>query len=507
MNEMAEARNGQTEPKAQRRERRGLSVPFQAMLFLWVFVFSAKGYVEVSDTALSIATARSLVLEGNLKVERQDGYTLQGVDGNSYSKYGIGLALYYLPIVAACSCAAWMTGLSENEATLFAISFANIPFAMLSLWLFWKCLRTLGITRLAARLTVWSMGFGTLMWYYAVSDFSEVMQMTFLLLATYGLLLRRGNSVLMSGIGFAALILVKLVHIALLPLFLAYICVSGEGTWRKKALELSGFMVPVFGAIGALAALNWIRFGSPFETGYGGEASQFFPGRIFLTAPKLLWSLDKGMFIYSPILVLGLLGWVEFCRKRFFEAIFLFLLISENLLLTAAWHSWIGGWCYGPRLLVPMLPFWMIPVAFWLDASREKWRRGCFIGLTLVSILTQLPGIVVKNQEVLQIIENEMTPDERKYAVPNYVATLRVFWSKMCNREGTEVYRLSEFGVPTERVIDVSQYKSYLGFNLWTEHLSRRLKKSAFRWLPLIGILPILFALMLTNRWHPRETE
>src|SRR5207249_132490 len=109
--------------------------------FLLAYVFSAKGYLEVSDTAFSVQTATAIIEHGWLDIPRHEGATFRGPDGRSYSKYGIGLALYYVPWIILAHALSWLTGGSAAHLAGFLLSFANIPFALLTLHLFGRCLR------------------------------------------------------------------------------------------------------------------------------------------------------------------------------------------------------------------------------------------------------------------------------------------------------------------------------------------------------------------------------
>jgi hypothetical protein len=146
-------------------------------------LFSAKGYLEISDTRFSLLTAQAIVARGQLDVPAKFAYTLKSPDGRSYSKYGIGLPIYYIPLVAAGNALSRLTGLPAWEVTGFLISLANIPFAILTLIAFAKLLRLFGVTEVWVSLLLLGLGLGTLTWRYAGYDFSEAMQM--------GLLLRR----------------------------------------------------------------------------------------------------------------------------------------------------------------------------------------------------------------------------------------------------------------------------------------------------------------------------
>lgn len=457
-------------------------------IVLLIYIFAGKGYLQVSDTSFSVKTAEAL-LSGQLDIPHEDNYTLRALDGRSYSKYGIGLPLYFVPLVAVGRGLASVTGLPSAELSGFLISFANIPFALLALVLFALLLRLLGVTKGYTQLLTVGLGLGSLCWQYAGYDFSEAMQMGLLLLAVYGVIRGTTRWMIAGSLGLAGLILIKLVHAVLLPIFLGYLLArSGESTWRqtRKAVLFtsSGIL-----ALGLIASLNFVRFGSLLESGYGSEAHQFFPSQMWHTIPKLLGSPDKGLFIFCPVVFLGVFGWRAFARQHPCETILCGAIVVSNLILAGAWHSWEGGWSWGPRLLVPTIPLWLLPAAFWLD---QRPPRAWFAVATLVilsSIMVQVPGVLVKDQQIHHIKYTMLTPGEQAWFPSDYSAAYILLWHKLMS--GNEVYQVSEFGIPGDRQLDLTPYQTFKGLNLWTEHMARRFDKPWLRWLPALGLLVI----------------
>ena len=60
-----------------------------------------------------------------------------------------------------------------------------------------------------------------------------------------------------------------------------------------------------------------------------------------------------------------------------------FLVVGSVLLVNLFYPEWTGGWSTGPRLLLPLIPFAMLPVAALL-AGRSRWARvATFVALVL----------------------------------------------------------------------------------------------------------------------------
>jgi hypothetical protein len=162
-------------------------------------------------------------------------------------------------------------------------------------------------------------------------------------------------------------------------------------------------------ALSGLAYLPWAwanqaTYGNPF-----GPSTGFLVGglwSIHLREPLagVLFSPSRGLLIYQPWLILpmtlalssvrgrvaslgrplGPPGWAFFCGSA----------IVFQVLLVSAWGCWWGGWCWGSRLVVEIVPLGALlcvrPVAA-LWGSRRG--RTLVVGLALLGVLAQIPAV------------------------------------------------------------------------------------------------------------------
>lgn len=155
-----------------------------------------------------------------------------------------------------------------------------------------------------------------------------------------------------------------------------------------------------FFALGALVptlillTYNWAAFGSPWDMGYFHHVvfSHVHSRRnpLGILAPDwskvgpLLWGRYRGLLAYAPILTLAVPGWwVLFRSRRWSLAIVSFLICAALLLVNLSYPEWTGGWCTGPRLLTPLIPFAMIPVAALLGVEHPGMRFVRVLALVL----------------------------------------------------------------------------------------------------------------------------
>jgi hypothetical protein len=144
--------------------------------------------------------------------------------------------------------------------------------------------------------------------------------------------------------------------------------------------------------VAVVLVLHWHFFGSPWRA-----PQPFTFGNPLIGAAGLLLSPSHGILPFAPFLVMSVWGWIRLIRKRLQPE--LFAVGGAVVLyfgLMACWHSWAGGWCYGPRLVVPVLPFLAVGTLGIMDLIRQGERRTTVALTTLVavSVVIQLIAIV-----------------------------------------------------------------------------------------------------------------
>lgn len=146
---------------------------------------------------------------------------------------------------------------------------------------------------------------------------------------------------------------------------------SVEGMRTRAALVL-GAMVPMLG----LMAYQATHFGGPFELTYGhvsGAAEKVGHARGFLGAqaprPEIVWALlfspYKGIFFNTPLMLAGVAGMVVLARQEAWRTPAALVGCASVMLVLfiSGYWAWEGGSSFGPRFLVPLLPWllWGLP--------------------------------------------------------------------------------------------------------------------------------------------------
>lgn len=108
---------------------------------------------------------------------------------------------------------------------------------------------------------------------------------------------------------------------------------------------------------------------------------------------------DKGLFYFSPILLLAILS-IFLIYKRpnniKLEASILIGIFIVNLMMYSSWSDPWGGWAFGPRYLIPSMAILSIFVAYWLEKTKHQVMAkilafiflGYSIAIALLGVLT-----------------------------------------------------------------------------------------------------------------------
>lgn len=102
---------------------------------------------------------------------------------------------------------------------------------------------------------------------------------------------------------------------------------------------------------------------------------------------------SHGLLPFAPLLALA---WLGRDLRRTGGAwhrdpgLYALVVIAGYCAVTAAWRMWWGGFCFGPRLLVPVIPAFAIPLArLWAVWGERPLFRIAFYGLSSVGFALQ----------------------------------------------------------------------------------------------------------------------
>jgi hypothetical protein len=368
---------------------------------LAAYVLTGPGRLDMTDGQWRFEVARGLVDEGRPVVRdpllRRSAIT--GRDGQGYSAYCFAGSVAGVPLV-------WLGDLlseePDGELQRFLYSHLSAIFGALLLAVLYLAYRALRVERVAAVRWTVVAGFATLIWPLAVSSFDQVHHA---LLVTLSLLLamlsaQRHSVALAATAGATAGLLLGYQEIFVIffpALAVAVLADPAQGDDGEDRRRMLVFMLAAGIGVALALGYNHVRFGSLLETGKLARLAGHPPltGNALVGLWGLLLSPGKSVFLYSPPIILSLVGLRGLCRRqpRLAQAIGLFC--ASHLILFSSLSFWSGEWSWGPRYMVLVVA----PLALaWPFLPRHRLRRPLVAACVGAGLVVQLLAVSLDHQ-------------------------------------------------------------------------------------------------------------
>ncbi|MFH1681895.1 MAG: glycosyltransferase family 39 protein, partial [Candidatus Eisenbacteria bacterium] len=345
---------------------------------------------------VKLATARALLENGSLAIPGHGKLTaISPADGRTYSKFEVLHSLLFLPATAAGKLLVEAGLLPPERRGLADAAFAGLlgPLsATAAVVLFFLWARRIFRSETGALRAALVLGTATLLWPYAKRGWTEMPQTAFLLGSV--LLLERarargsGGQALAAGLLLGGAIALRVTGVVLLPVLALPLLFRWERPplLRRALLYAAGILLAVLPLV---LGANLVRFGSPFSLfawRAGGFSANFAVGLAGLLA-----SPGESLFLYSPVLLVAL---PLLPRLRFVDrGAFLVALLAPIALLFLYAPWWFHAYTWGPRFLLPAIPFLALPLAH--PAAWRKPLRSILAALLVLSVLLQVLGVLL----------------------------------------------------------------------------------------------------------------
>jgi hypothetical protein len=407
---------------------------FLLLLALYLLIYS--GRFHSIDEVSSVALADSLWLQGK-PITDQIGWSQSwslpqgtyGVDGHLYSKKGIGHSLLLLPFQ-------WGVRSIEGVGVVGMAHLANALVTALTgaffYGLVWQVSRVVGdhfglgrVRNFTLLGTVLSWGIGTFAVVYSKYLFnSPIVGLCFVLVVSIlfwmdqCLMTTRkhwaGLIVAGSLVGFS--LIARAENALVVPVFAAYLWFAPV-SYRIRLFRLLAFGLPIVVTVLFLFYLNWSRFGEFLNFGY--DLSQEANGNILVGLAGFLVSPGRSLLLMMPLLIPATWGWVRLAKHSPTLQRLAWLVLGLTIvyaLFFARSADWWGGWNWGIRYFLPLLPLWCIGLlGMWeyAFALRRYPLAGTLIWLAIIlSVGVQLLGVLVDfNRPLLADAANNIALD------------------------------------------------------------------------------------------------
>jgi hypothetical protein len=343
--------------------------------------------------------ARHWANEGSLKFNGPRYYMVESPKTHEYvSTFGPIPAFFLVPVMAPFYAfdhmIAWKHPLKISVAKLNA----SMLVATTAVLLFFIALRY--VSKMRALLVALTYGLATCAW--AVSSQNMWQQTVNQFLLAVGAFFFLGNVerrhiAALSGLAFGAAVACR----ATGALFYAAVIVYLFLYHRKSLVPfiLGSLPVPLL-----IAAYNTHFFGSPmsFAQEVVGHAiakektgsSRLWQTPIWEGASGLLLSPSRGLAVFSPVLVPSLWGaYRVFQEARFRSFRPLTLAMLGAMGLQCRWFDWWGGWTYGYRPWLDVVPFLVLLLVPMLDRVLATPLRRAVFGVAFAwSVFVEVLG-------------------------------------------------------------------------------------------------------------------
>jgi hypothetical protein len=331
-------------------------------------------------------------------------WAVPGRDGQKYPQFMPGQAIVNIPLYLL---GRWLSGESLNLRSVlvahWTTSLFNPIVIALTGWLLAVFASRLGYAR---RL---SIGLGlayalcTMVLPYSGTYFGEPLIALLILLAVYAVYAARGSRragvwLIVAGASLGLTVFIRERSAIMIPPFIVYVYLCRRRVlWRGWA----AFFTPLAVFAGIIGLLNLSRYGSPLTFGFSALQHTSFSTPLVLGLYGLLISPGKGLLLYNPIAWAGFIGLAVMFRTRRKEAILFALVILAELVFFAVYEFWTGGWNWGPRYIMPVLPLLVLAAGEWVHVNPTRLRRAILITLCVSGFVLNLPAVLVDHSRYL----------------------------------------------------------------------------------------------------------
>jgi hypothetical protein len=406
--------------------------------FQFIYLLTSTGRVRTPDEYNTLYTTESLVLRGSTAVPQ--AVQLHNFYGR-LDVHGVPRAAY--PPGQAVACAPWyamgqyvlarLPGVPSEDTDLvvaFASCLSSATFAALTVTIFFLLLMGIGVPLRAGLMATVMVGLGTPILAYSGWLFSEPLSATIFTGVAWQIFVRkRGRTNLerdgrdtepiplrtaaIAGLILGLATIVRPTNVLAIGLFaLALFARDGKAALR------SAFVLGATSAIGVavLLAHNAVLFGSPLAFGYptaaeSGKQLNRFDTPILTGLYGFLFSPGKSVFIFAPPVILALSGLGGLWRRERGLAALAVLFPLAQLFFFAKYSQWEGGYCVGPRYLVPAIVILCLALGPVLADAEVRSRSG----LKVFAIALLVLGVLVQGVSLATSFMEDQAPRGRYY--------------------------------------------------------------------------------------------
>lgn len=379
--------------------------------------FSAKGLpFEDSQETSRFSLVQSIVEDKSLSLDKYAQIAVPDIayfDGHYASIFPIGGSVISVPF--------YMIGKYFGYSQLFTY-FVPVLFSLFTaLLIYVVCVRNFCMGNVVGILAALIFLFGNVTWTYGTTMYVHTIS-SFCIAYAYYVVSKKKKSVL-ENLSFWFIYGVSgLVdfpnYIIILPLAIykfgevILVKYSDRKMYISSNLRKVFEIIPFFILIAFLLFYNKYTFNSYFALSSSFkvpalvekgdlpeyENISFYPDLVNNGIFVLLFGLERGLLVFSPIMFLSFVYGIKFTQKYSSAGKLLWITVLTGILLYSLHKDPWGGWSYGPRHLIPIMPLLSIPLGGLLQEVRKKivWVLFSFF-LLVYSVSVSLLGALTSN--------------------------------------------------------------------------------------------------------------
>lgn len=364
-----------------------------AVFLIMLAAFASSGIKTSSDSRWSIHTAMSLIRGqgGALTayapvLAATDHYAIETCRGEPRTIFPVGVSVLAVPAVAIAALVSpdFEARLAHSVPDSFEKLVASFYGALAVALLVPVVVARVGSVPIAVAVAL-IFGFGTSMWSTATRALWQHGPLMLMYVVTMVVLERartRPTALSYVGLPLAAAYVIRptaLVPIAVIGL---YVLIRAPSAVPRAILWAIAVLAPWI-------VYNLVTCGAPYPSYYD-------PFRLSTTTTFWealagnLVSPGRGLLVYSPILLVALVGFIYAVRRTEHRDLALgygVIVVLHWILVSRFPHWWLGA-SYGPRVMSDVLPFmvWYLPFAFAAVSDLRGFiRAGAVAGIVLLA--------------------------------------------------------------------------------------------------------------------------
>jgi len=384
------------------------------LTFNFLYMMTSSGRVRTVDEYMAFFETESIALRESTAVPQavQLNYYYGKYDtrGEPHTPYPPGHPLFALPwYLFGRHVVEKLPGMpiSAEQMILEAVAcFSSAVFSASTVLFMFLICRAIRLDILASLATAAIVGLATPVFAYSSWFFSEPLTIALLLAAAYFVFARHlgepipVGAAAMGGAILGLAIFVRPAHALAAAVFFGALFLRDRAKALWPALTL-GFLSAI--GLAALLLNNFHLYGNALEFGYpavaeGGKRLNSFETPVLTGLFGLLFSPGKSIFVFAPPLILALAGLPRLWRRDRGLAAVAAGALPVYLLFYARYSQWEGGYCVGPRYMVPALALLSIGLAP-VIAEAKKGTRTVAVALTVVGVAVQLVSMATSFME------------------------------------------------------------------------------------------------------------